>query len=66
MTTFKTVSMTNTFFMPIAAIHGSIAKTKAVATMLRVTVSATIASATICRGGLAIALNVEDSQLTPV
>jgi len=48
MTILKTVSITKTLLIPIPAIHGSIAKTKAVATMLRVIVSATIVSATIC------------------
>jgi exopolysaccharide biosynthesis predicted pyruvyltransferase EpsI len=46
-TVIKTPSMVNTFFMPIPSIHGPIAKTNAVATMLRETVMVTIESATI-------------------
>jgi hypothetical protein len=46
-TVIEIPSIVNTFFMPIPLIHGPMARTNAVATILRVTVIVTIESATI-------------------
>jgi hypothetical protein len=43
----RTASITKTFFIPIPLIHGAIAKTNMVPTILRVTVIATMESETI-------------------
>ena len=47
MAAIKTPSIVNTCLIPIAVIHGPMANTKAVATMLRTTVIVTMASAII-------------------